>query len=325
MRKPVLLLMMLLLTALLCGCTPAAQSIPHQTGDSGASQPVAPVAEAPESLHIDANVALFFRYMDEPYLAAEARTVTQRPSQPWENTLISALLSGPETHSTRLNALFPQGTRLIATAREGRTLFVTLSSEIMNAYSDEPVHWQDDAYWSAEVPRRRQLCMQSLVATVTENSDVDRVQVLVAQADASGSSYRLPQSYFKTTDIESPAPLLTRDGAVLLTPENTMQRIASAWLQQDWAALYSYLRSESSEALPARMDYRAFVSTMEALPRLTACTVSSGSVSFDGAQATFSLTATAAGEQPISGIVRLVRTGSVWCITLSELTGWLEV
>lgn len=110
--------------------------------------------------------------------------------------LISQLLLGPGTASADLNVLFPEGTRVLSTVRQGRTLFVTLSREIMNGYPDEPVDWQEDAEWRTEAPLRRVLCMQSLVATVTENCDVDQVQVLVQAGSTGSGSLRLKQNYF---------------------------------------------------------------------------------------------------------------------------------
>ena len=318
MKRYIRLISLLCFAVLLCGCTAA---VPSQNELPPRENPITPVAEAPDALRTDAEVMLYFRYADQPYLAQEVRTVTQLPSQAWEQTLINALLSGPETHSSRLTPLFPEGTRLISTSREGRTLFVTFSDEIMNGYSDEPASWQNDARLAQEIPLRRKLCMQSLVATVTENSDIDRVQVFVEQS-AAASSQRLPQAYFKTTESDTPAPPLTRDGSVLLTPDNTVQAMIRAWLTQDWSTLYCYLPEDGSH-----LDLRSFTDTMEALPRLIDCTASSGSISADGQPASFALSATVADGQSSrteSGMLRLTRSGAVWCATLPQLTGWLE-
>ena len=312
----------MLLALLLCGCSTVAPGNLAETTMVPGTDPVTPVAEAPEALRIDEEIALFFRYADQPYLAQEIRTVTQLPSQAWEQTIINALLSGPETHSTRLSPLFPEGTQLVSTTREGRTLFVTLSSEVMNAYPDEPAAWQQDAYWAQEVPRRRLLCMQSLAATITENSDVDRIQVFVAQSDVDGVSYRLPQSYFRLNDSATPAAMLTRDGSVLLTPDNTARAITDAWVKQDWAAQYQYVLTDD-----ANLSQRSFTAAMEALPRLTGCTCSSGTISADGQSASYALTATIADGRTThtqSGMLRLTRSGALWCVTLPQLTGWLE-
>lgn len=139
---------------------------------------------------------LYYRCRDEAYLISESRTVTRAPSQSWEYAVIARLLEGPSGTSTGLTRLFPEGTRVLSAVRQGRTLFVTLSKELLNGYSDEPVDWQESETWRRECPLRRRLCMQSLVATVTENCAVDQVQVLVQQTTRTGGSLRLKQNYF---------------------------------------------------------------------------------------------------------------------------------
>lgn len=322
--KHIRLIPALLCTCLLAGCT--AGNIPESPTPPG-TESVMPAVDVPETSRVAEDVILYFRYMDDAYLAAEERTLTQLPSQAWEQVLITALINGPETQSTRLNPLFPEGTRLVTTARDGRTLFVTLSHHLLNRYPDEPSAWRDSPYWSVEVPLRRQLCMQSIVATVTENSDVDQVQFLVAQDNADGVS-RLMQNYFTPDAPAIPAPLQSRNTALLLTPDNTVQAVLTAWTTQDWDALYSYVQQSDGITAPSAMDYRAFTSHMTALPQLTAYTASTGSISADGQQATYAVSAALLMPDGITadacGTLRLVRRNGLWCITMDELTGWME-
>ena len=169
------LILLLALTAALTG----ACSLGGNNAVSPAPSSTVPAAEAPAEMTRQGTATLYFRYLDEPYLAPESRVVNQTPSRPYEQVLISALLSGPTGHD--LTALFPPGTRVISTTRQGRTLFVTFSPELLGAYADEPDAWAPDPAWQAEVPLRRLLCMQGIAATITENCDVDRVQILVQQ------------------------------------------------------------------------------------------------------------------------------------------------
>lgn len=326
MKRMMIFLLLLAAALVLSSCqaviTPGSLAVSTMAPDTN---PVTPLANASETLRTDETVTLYFRYMDEPFLAAEHRALSQLPTQSWEHVLISALISGPETRSNRLSGLFPEGTRLISAEHDGRTLHVTLSGEIMNGYPDEPAGWHADPYWSQEVPRRRALCMQSLAAAVMENSDIDRIQVFVQQGDGSGMSTRLPLAYFKLDDSDAPAPMLTRDGSMLLTPENTMHAILTAWMQCDWATLYCYL--SDADVQGGAVDVRAFTAMMEALPRITSFEHSSGSMSADGSTFTFSLTAslldnrTTRSEQ---GIIRLHRSEGLWVVTITQLTGWLE-
>ena len=141
MKKLLLLLLALLLTG--CAASPLSQAISPLPADIDLPQP-----DAPDSIASAQAATLWFRYLDEPLLAPESRTLTFSPDQPMELTLISALLGGPDAHSTDLTALFPAGTRVLSTVRQGRTLVVTLSRHIMDGYPDEPTDWSSDPYWA---------------------------------------------------------------------------------------------------------------------------------------------------------------------------------
>lgn len=275
------------------------------------------------------NAALYFRYLTEPYLAPEYRTVTQAAGQSYEMALIGQLISGPG-RSAELGGLFPAGTRVLSTVKQGRTLFVTLSSAIMNGYPDEPSDWQSSAEWREEVPLRRRLCMQSLVATVTENCDVDQVQVLVQQDSLTVRSLRLQKSYFmdgsEADDVIGP---MRRDGSLLLEPDTTLRVILSCWQAQDWQRLYQYIALYDPQTGTGRPAMRDFLTTMEQLPRITGFSAGSGSVSPEGERVTcgvcFTLLGGNGAESTVEDrMVRLYRENGLWKTTLKQLTGWLE-
>ena len=311
MKKLLLLLFALLLT----GC--AADPLPKT------AQPLPPEVEAlqptaPETLTVSDTVTLWFRYLDEPLLAPETRAIALSPDQPMEYALIAALLSGPDIQSTELTELFPAGTRLLSTVRQGRTLFVTLSREIMNGYPDEPTLWQDDPYWAAEMPLRRRLCMQSLIATVTENCDVDVVQVLLEQRGEVTDSLRLRQRYYLDTDDDRLlADPLIRDDGLLLSPGTAMTTVLSLWQQRDWTRLTRYVITDDAETLTDALD---------SLPGLLDYSLSGPTLT--GHTATFTLTArlrVPLGTYTRSGrILRLREEHGLWRITPEQLTGWLE-
>ena len=306
-------LLMLLLALLLTGC--AADPL------SGVVEPLAPGVyapqpDAPESLSSQSMVTLWFRYGEEPLLAPESRALSLSPDQPMEYTLVTALLAGPDIQSTELTGLFPAGTRVLSTVRQGRTLFITLSRQIMDGYPDEPQDWQDVAFWAAEMPLRRRLCMQSLVATVTENCDVDTVQVLVEQQETLTDSLRLRQRYYlDTEDPQRLANPLNRDDSLLLSPGTSLTTILTLWQQRDWTRLSRYLDAD----MPA--------DDLNALPHLLDFTYSGPTVI--GRTATFTVTAVlrgASGTATVEGrVLRLTEDRGVWRIAPEQLTGWLEV
>ena len=305
MKKLLILLLLLLLTG--CAAQPlsgAVTALPEEV--------IPPQPDAPDSLAYACEATLWFRYLDEPLLAPETRLMTLSPDRPMELTLISALLGGPDAQSSDLTALFPAGTRVLSTVRQGRTLFVTLSRQIMDGYPDEPADWQSDPYWAAEMPLRRQLCMQSLVATVTENCDVDSVQVLLEQSGEFTDSLRLRQRYYLNAEDDRPADPLIRDDALLLSPGTTMRTVLTLWQQRDWTRLSHYVSGDAG--------------ALASLPRLMDFTISGPTI--NGTNATFTLTATvrgSAGDMTLAGrVLRLTQERERWRISLGQLTGWLE-
>lgn len=306
-------LLLLLLALLLTGCAA------HPLSDAAVPLPAgvaAPSPNAPDALTGSDSVTLWFRYLDEPLLAPESRTLTLPADQPLELSLVSALLAGPDVQSAHLTALFPAGTRVLSTVRQGRTLFVTLSREIMGAYPDEPRAWRDDPYWAIEVPLRRKLCMQSLIATVTENCDVDAIQVLVESGGEATDSLRMRQGYYLTGGDEAAlAEPLRRDDALLLTPSTTLRTLLTLWQQRDWTRLPRYLTDASLRA-----------EALDSLPHLIAADFSGPSLT--GGTATFTVSASLRGEAGAKELtakpLRLRWMDGLWRAEFEALTGWLE-
>ena len=321
MKKLIVLLAVCLM--LFAGCTsPSLLGKPAVTPVPGVDS-VLPNVNAPASLDRRESVSLYFRYLSEPFLAMETRSIIQSPSKPFELALLSELVSGPGTHASDLTSLFPTGVQVLSTVTQGRTLFVTLSGEILNPYPDE------SSLSPEERVLRRRLCLQSLVATVTDNCDIDQVQILVEQTDAATGSLRLTESFFQPSAQPGEViPPLTRDDQLLLTPGRTMEVIFHLWQIRDWQRLYQYIALRDPVTRLERDSYRDFVAAMEALPLVTDFTSGSGSVTLAGDRATFALAATTLSggrETPYpSSIVRLCRENGLWRVTLEQLTGWLE-
>ena len=250
---------------------------------------------------------LWFRYEDEPCLAQEQRSLSVSPERPFETALLTALFSGPEAQSASLTGLFPAGSRVLSTVRSGRTLFVTVNQQLM----------QGAAALGAE---ERQLCLDAIAATVTENCEVDQVQLLLELGrDSLADSLRMPASFLPGGDSQQPLPPLTRQEASLLTPYHTARRILTLWVQRDWPTLWKYVHHELE-------GYEDFVQVMEALPALTGFNCTPGSVL--ESQATFVLEASLLREglpETAQGqILRLERENALWRVTQEALTAWLR-
>ncbi len=314
---------LLLCCLLLTGCTAHDPLLPMSAPaqESGDAIPL-PASEAlPQTRQ---QAILWFRLEGEPLLAPEVRDLDLSPTEPYERTLLQALLRGPSVSQTELTGLFPSGTRCTATYREGRRLFVTLSRQVMNAYPDETF------IRTEESRMRRLLAMQGIAATVTENCDVDEVIVLVEQGDELTDSLRLRQRYYQTGDDPNAlAEPLTRDESLLLTHGTALDVILRAWSERDWTRLYRCISRQdpvTGQSRPAESDFPAL---MEALPHLIRYAADGGSVSPDGSQATFTLDVLLlqdGREYALHGLtIRLHRERGIWRMGLTQLTDRLEV
>lgn len=316
-------LLCLLLCLLLTGCS--------------AGDPLAPMAQqtpmdaaipAPDADALAAQLeqsTLWFRFGSEPLLAPEVRQIAISPNVPYELALLQTLIAGPSLSSTELSGLFPPGTRVLSTYRYGRMLFVTLSRQIMNNYADEPEHWQPRDAWETEIPLRRKLAMQAIAATITQNCDIDQVVILVDQGAESSDSLRLRESYYRAGGAENAlAAPLTRDEALLLSPQTTLSTILSCWSEQNWARLYRYIARHDPATGLERPDYETFAAQMDTLPHLTHWEAAGGSISHGGLYATFTIDASMmqnGQETALSGsLFRLCAERGIWRIGLSQLT-----
>lgn len=313
MRRLVLLLLCMLL---LTGCAPRDPLTPMVSTATDVTVP-APVDAG--ALPRESAATLWFRFSGMPLLAPEERTLSLSLTAPYELALLQALTAGPTAASIELSGLFPPGVRVLATHRQGRTLFVTLSRQIMNDYADEA------AITAEEAVLRRQLAMQAIAATVTENCDVDAVVILVEHTDPGSDSLRLRQSYYREgSDASALAQPLSRDEDVLLTPGNTLALALDSWQRRDWASLYPILARNDAATGSARPAYEDFVAQMAALPHLTAYSASAGNISPNGQSAVFAVTLTyldSGQPMPVTGVIRLHRERGIWRISLSQLSG----
>lgn len=327
-RRMLLASLLAAVIALLAGCqrlpghAPAAARI----GDAQEETALLPDAEPPASARVSESATIWFRFHDEPYLAPETQTVKRSPNVSFELTLMRALIAGPDIRFTALSPVFPEGTTVVSASVTGRTLYVTFSRELMNRYADEPKDWSSDTYWSREVPLRRELCLQAIAATATENCEVDNVQVLVANAN--GGADRLTMDYFPESAPGSmPADPAVRDDALLLTPDRAMDTALTALQEQDWQRLYLYLCENDPVTGAARTSYNDFMTVMDRMPRLTSFTLSDGSLSGSDA-VTYGLDAEllSGGRTVDTGTrtIRLYREKGLWLTTQSQLTGWME-
>ncbi len=295
--------------------------------------PLAPMAQTSEGVPApaveglpreDRTATLWFRYGTEPFLAPESREIAVAPAQDEAQALLAALLEGPAASSALSNP-FPQGTRVLSVTRSGRTMFVTLTKQIMNGFADEPAAWRDQPVWAAEVPLRRELAMQAIAATLTENCAVDQVVILVEQGGIVTDSLRLRRDYYTQDGDKALADPLIRDESLLLTPERTAEVILRCWMEQDYARLHRYIARTDPESGASRPDEAGFIARMAEEARLLRAEARGGSISADGQSAVFTVSGAwlvNGAERPFDGLVlHLTRENGLWRAGFSQVTG----
>jgi hypothetical protein len=329
LKKQILLLVLLLCTLLLAGCTTVNPINTAVITEQPGVVTILPEAVDNSEPEPKGEATLWFRYLDEPLLAPEYRMINQVSSQSYELALLTELVAGPSTRRAELSGLFPEGTRVLSTVTQGRTLFVTFSRELLGQLSDEPLDWQEYDKWRVEMPLRRRLAMQTIAATVTENCNVDQVQILIS-SDAATGVERLKQNYYLDDSVDEVLAMpLMRDETLLLTPPTVMHTVLQCWSERDWLRLYNYVAARDTETGLARPVYRSFVSGMEELPLVTDFSFAGGDVSPDGGSVVYTVhVATAEGTKPARErngmVIRLTRENGLWKITYPQLTGWVE-
>ena len=274
-------------------------------------------AKASEDNADQVNVSLYFRYLDEPMLAAESRTLTVRRDESTEYAIIRALLAGPSAGHSDLKRLLPESTTIESINSLDGILFITVGEGFLS--DGVPQDWREDDAWKEEAPILRQLIVQSMVASITEYAPYRGVQILVRKADQ--SSLRLDNAYFLNDSSGVSDPAL-RDEALLLTPQNTAMRILLAWQTRDYQSLYNYL------LLTDRPSYADTLQALDPAVSLSAFTVSGGAVSGDGQRAIVTLDTTVLdGSEPLEQLaypLPLIRENGIWKISYAALLALMQ-
>lgn len=272
-------------------------------------------ATADDSNVTQVQATLYFRYLDEPMLAAESRVLTVRRDESPEKAILEALLQGPSAGNADLRRIIPAGTEVESVSSSDQVLFVTFNEAFLE--DDVPDDWATDENWQQEAPLLRKLITQSVAASITESYAYTGVQIMVNRQSDSLTSLRLSNEYFLDGSVGLSEPIV-RDEALLLTPQTTVKTILEAWYEKDFECLYKYV------ALQNKPTYSAFVDALNAAPSPENYTVSGGSVYADGQTAVVTvylrLLNQAAEEALISYPLQLIREDDVWKIEYSRLS-----
>jgi len=277
------------------------------------------------------TVTLFFRYGSEPMLAGEARVLSISQNESVEKALVQALLNGPGAGSTELTRLFPNQVQVLNTVPQGDVLYVTFNEALLKPYADEPNDWQTREDWRREGMLRRRLAMAGLTASITENFSYHSVQVLVQQRSDVSTSLRLENAYFHDESLpHGLAAPFRREEALLLTQENTLRTVITAWQEKDWSRLYLYVAAFNPMGSQPRPSMEAAFLKWDQAAAIIRFETTGGSVSHDGSRAVVSVDVTLVMGDGLETLfsaspVMLFRDRGIWKISYEQLTALMDL
>lgn len=329
MKKRMLLMLFLAcLCLLLCGCMakvvdPLVKA--ESTPAPGLTNRLH-AAAASESNVDEVTVSLYYRYMDEPLLAREERTISVRRDESTELALVRALLEGPGAGHSELERLFPEGVRVEGVSARDGIVFVTLSEELLTQ-EQPPTGWQEDAALAQEWPLRRRLTIASLVASITDSFAYTGVQIMVDRPGEATASLRLENSYFLGggTGLSDPR---AREEALLLTPRTVTLRVMEMWQARDFETLYRYVAFQGENGAQPRPAYAKAAEELDGCPPLVSYSVSAGTVIRQGTAAVIA----ASTQVNVDGELRDVKNyplglkqeNGVWKLDFDRLLKWMN-
>jgi hypothetical protein len=315
-----LLALLLVLPLLLTGCYEQLNPLVKNeaTAAPGLDEAL-PSAAASDGNTTEIKAMLYFRYLDEPMLAGESRTLTVRRDQRPEQAIIEALLDGPSAANADLRRIIPEDTQVAGISDRGQVLFVTFNTGFLN--DGIPDDWASSDDWKEEAPLLRKLITQSIAASITESYPYTGVQILVYDENEVQTSLRLDNAYY-LDGSEGLSEPVTRDEALLLTPQTTVKTILSAWSQKDFERMYKYLANGDKPA------YSAFVDALDPAPLVDVFTLGGGSVYPDGQTAVVTaylrLIRQGEDDEVISYPLQLIRENDLWQMEYSRLEALIQ-
>ena len=262
-KRGLLALWLFCVGGLLCGC--ASQSINPLVKNEATAVPGlamnAHPAVASEQNAEQVNVTLYFRYLDEPMLASEQRTLSVPRDQSVELAVVRALVEGPSAGHSELKRLLPASATVESVMSRDDLVFVTFGPGLLE--DDIPSDWAESELWKTDAPIQRKLAIQSVAASLTELSPYTGVQILLHRADEVQIDLRLANSYFLTGEEGLSEPV-ARDETLLLSPHSTAVCILNAWQGHDFERLYRYAADDGRPPYATALEaFSGFGTPME--------------------------------------------------------------
>lgn len=216
------------------GCVVSNQTPSANTPD------INPKAEAANKDTSD--VALYFSYRGENFLAGETRTVDVAVNETLEKAVVRELIEGPSADRDELVGLFWQGVSLVGVDTNDDVIFVTLSKDFVSTNpSDGEMALED-----VSVQEQKKLAINSIVNTIIEMGKYSRVQIYVNRQGDIGQRITRSEAGWSENGDAYLEPLY-REQSLVLTPENTLIQALDSFAKKDWTRLYTFTAYSSPD------------------------------------------------------------------------------
>ena len=278
--------------------------------DSGDKVEINPQSDAASKQNISVN--LYFAGASYGDLVYETRNIDIPVNESVESVIINELIKGSTINSTEFKALINPNTTVVNISESGDVLFVTLSKEYLDW------SWLPSSV-TEQTPLNtiKFISVYSIVDTIIEQGGYSRVQLLV-DTDGSGLGQRIRRSEvgFSGEGILEP---LDRNGDIILTPANTMERIFESVMSREYETAYSYVAYHDDDGTE-KDDVDTFSAALrEFKPALESYSIRDSILGADGASAVVMVdyTMREAGQEPVAKTnipVSLKKENGVWKI-----------
>lgn len=310
-----LILILVCLCFMLCGCATGNK----ETGNDSLMMPVMDADASGLEGRKDVYT-LYFRLGDTGYLAPEERVLTVEKDDTPEMALIRSLIAGPAATSADLTPVFPKDTQVLATAKQGSTLFVTLNERFLSGYTAERADGAAEEKQAA-LRMEKELCLDALAATLTENGLCSRVQILILRNRQQGNSMRLEEDYLLQNGSGLPLETWVRREESLYTPHNAARHMLTLWMNHNFSGLMGCVSSQG------KLSGQMMLEAMENSPALTGFSLGHGQVSANGLKAVIGADLFLhlnGNDWTVKGWpLTLEREGGVWKISWESLSSMM--
>ena len=292
--------------------------------------PINPVAQDAQKDGV--YTTLYYRYGNTIYLGQEANILLVPRDKIVEQSIVAALIEGPDGAHAELQSVFNAGVQVLATENEDGVMHVTLSDAFLDLPTGAPEYWESDSYWSREVPLRRQLALESIVLSLTEGARCESILMLTASSSDVKVGERIPRAFFYPDEADKTTPLepVTRSESSVLTPRSAMQGLLLSWQSKSWESLYGFLSTDTSQTQISRPTLTEFITlATENGKSLLSFNVSNGTFSAHGEKATIVIatqTSDTHGERTkLTGVpLEVVRERDNWKISYTGILSLMQ-